>query len=470
MRAISWSSLPERIRHGDRAQFLGAAGVMGAGLAVLAILYLGLPIFIIPALILVVILAFVTLRWPIIGVLAVVAAQYFPYSLGDYTLFQLTGAGVAGLILVFIGLTRKGWVFSNIVPPILVFTLLTINSLSFTHDTNATHYLVRKLVFNGLFLLLLVNIVDDFRKLRWLLGLLVGMGLLNSVVAVPQFMGRVIKEGRARGLQGNENQLGEIAGWSLIILFHLFLYSKTRRRQVGALILGAVVAAGLVTSISRAAVLSVLAGLAWMALRERRYRGRFLLLAVLIAVMVPFLPGAFFRRFEGVNEALRGTLILTGRTGLTDRGYFNRAGLKIWRAHPIVGVGLGNFGYYYVQSEFNPGYRGGRGRLPPHNLYVQALAETGTVGFLVLMWWIFEMVRNYRLAERRRLTEPLDVATVRACEMITLVALMIYFTSGNLVYTNFHMIMAMSYLCRRSAQGVLESRAPVPAEAGGGAA
>ena len=79
------------------------------------------------------------------------------------------------------------------------------------------------------------------------------------------------------------------------------------------------------------------------------------------------------------------------------------------------------------------------------------------------------MARNYRIAERKRLEDPLDVPTIRACESLTLVALLMYFTAGNIVYTNFAMVMALSYLCRRCAQ---RSAGEVPGETGlaGGAA
>jgi O-antigen ligase len=469
MRTLSLSSLPERIRHGGREQYLGAAGVMGVGLAVLAILYLGLPLFIIPALIVGALLIILTLRYPTIGVLAVVSAQYLPFTLGQYTVFQMVGGGIAVLTVIFIGATHKGWVFSNMIPPLAAFTLLTLYSLTFTHDTPMTYYLLRKLIFNSVFCLMLVNIVDDFRKLRWLLGVIVGMGVLNSAVGFLQFVGGGFEESRARGLQENENQLGELTALGLMITLYLFLYGKTRRRQVVALVIGCILASGLVTSISRSAVLSLLAGLAWMALWERRYRKRFLAVAVLLAAVVPLLPEAFFHRFENVRSDVRGTLALTGKSGLTDRGYFNRAGLKIWRAHPVLGVGLGNYGYYYILPEFNPGKRGTK-KLPPHNLYVQALAETGTVGFLLLLWWIFQVARNYWIAERKRLEDPLAIVSLRACESLTLVALIMYFTSGNLVYTNFVMVMTLSYLCRRSAEHAAASRSLAPGEAPGAAA
>ena len=462
MRATSWSSLPERIRSGGREQYLAAAGVMGIGLAVLAILYLGLPLFIIPVLLAVLIMTFLTLRWPILGVLALVAAQYLPFVLGDYTIFQILGVGVTVLALVFFGLTRKGWVVSNIVPPILLFTLITVHSLGYTHDTGMTFYLIRKLIFNALFCLMLVNIVDDFRKLRWLLGVIVAVGMLSASVGLVQFTtGEAetqFEELRSRGLQGNQNQLGELSAIGLMIVLHLFLYGRTRHRQIMALAMGGLLASGLVTSISRGAVLSVLAALLWIAFREGRYRKRLLTVAVIIAVVIPFLPEAFYRRFENVNAAVRGTLILTGRSGLTDRGYYNRAGLKIWRAHPVLGVGLGNYGYYYILPEFNPGLRGST-RLPPHNMYVQALAETGIVGFAVLMWWIFQVARNFWIAEHKKLKDPLDIACLRACEALTLFSLIMYFTAGSLVYTNLIMVMALSYLCRRCAERDAEADA-----------
>ncbi len=159
------------------------------------------------------------------------------------------------------------------------------------------------------------------------------------------------------------------------------------------------------------------------------------------------------KRFSNINSEVRGTVVLSQRYGLSSRGYFNKAGIRIWQAHPVLGVGLGNYGYYFVQPEFNPGVRGGR-NLPPHNIYVQALAETGTVGFLILCWWILQAAYNYWVAEKKTDDNTNHLMYLRACESLTIVTLIVYFSAGTLIYTHLSMVLAFSSVCRRCAENV----------------
>jgi O-antigen ligase len=424
-------------------------GLAGVAILVTLWLYLGFPVLFLPLVLGMGVLAGATLRNPAIGVLGVVAAQYLPFSFGGLTVFQLLGVFVTVLCLVHYGITRRGLTFSWIVFPILAYTLLTVQSLSFTHDVAATHYFVRKLLFNALFCLLLISVIDDRTKFRWLLWVLVGIGVVNSLVAAVQFVVGHTLEFRAKGLLENENQLGELAALGLMVALYAFLYSRRWWQQVLSLVICALLAMGLVTSISRGAVLALLAGLSWVALREWRQRKRFVLFALLVAAAWPFLPEAFFHRFEKLNVDMKGTIALSQRVGLSNRGYYNKAGIKIWKAHPVFGVGLGNYGFYYIQPEFNPGLRGSK-KLPPHNVYIQALAETGTVGFLVLCWWILQAGLNYWRAEKESGGSEAERVLLRASEALTIVSLVMYFSSGSLVYTNLTMVMTMSFLCRRS--------------------
>ena len=160
---------------------------------------------------------------------------------------------------------------------------------------------------------------------------------------------------------------------------------------------------------------------------------------------------------------MEGTVFLEERIGLSSRGYYNKAGIRIWKAHPVLGVGIGNYGHYFIQPEFNPGLKASN-RLPPHNIYIQALAEMGLVGFLVLCWWILQTAYNYWVAERKGDEDPDGRIYLRLCEALTLFTLTASFTSGNLMRTPLAMVIALSAVCRRCAEkGVSD-----PAVAAGG--
>jgi O-antigen ligase len=72
-----------------------------------------------------------------------------------------------------------------------------------------------------------------------------------------------------------------------------------------------------------------------------------------------------------------------------------RDGWKMWTARPIIGCGLGNF------PEAYPQYRSFYTNLfvnQAHNDYIQLLVEMGTLGFLVMLWFLVRMY--YRAAEK----------------------------------------------------------------------
>jgi len=411
-------------------------------------LALGFPLLVLPVLLAGGFFILLTLHSPSVGLLAVVAVQYLPIEVGTVSVFQLVGSSVAVLSLISYGISRRGFVFPSVLLPILFFMFHALYSITFTHDAALTQYMVRKLVFNGVFCLLLANLIDDMKKLRGLLWTVVIMGIANSLAATSQFVGGRSIEARAQGLLENENGLGELAALSLVISLYFFFYADRRWKRAVGLGLCVLLGFGVIASISRGAVLSLLAGLAAVLLRESGKRLRLVFVAALALLALPYFPESFFHRFRNIAQDLRGTVTLSQRVGLTSRGYYNKAGIKIWKAHPVLGVGLGNYGSYYIRPEFNPGIRGRR-TLPPHNIYIQALAETGVLGFTALCGWILLAVWDYLKAERTKLKEGAHRWPVRASETLTIVALVMYFSSGSLVYTNFAMVLTLGYICRR---------------------
>ncbi|HUG14501.1 MAG TPA: O-antigen ligase family protein [Thermomicrobiales bacterium] len=158
-----------------------------------------------------------------------------------------------------------------------------------------------------------------------------------------------------------------------------------------------IVAAGILTSFSRGAWLGVAFGLvvsAGVAFRKSKFR--FLAAApivVLIAVVVGggLAPAVISERVLSVIEDSRpfdatSIKITDDNFAAVERMAHWQAGWHMFRDHPITGVGPGNYNAryadYFVRSEF----RTSQGHA--HNFYIHSLAETGVVGlalYLVLI-------------------------------------------------------------------------------------
>jgi O-antigen ligase len=90
---------------------------------------------------------------------------------------------------------------------------------------------------------------------------------------------------------------------------------------------------------------------------------------------------------------------VANRVAFAERVAYWQAGMATFADHPLLGVGLGNAGFF-IESNL-PGYAyrlteikdlrsGAFAGLPnPKNLWVRLLAETGLVGFAAfLSWWV----------------------------------------------------------------------------------
>lgn len=140
----------------------------------------------------------------------------------------------------------------------------------------------------------------------------------------------------------------------------------------------------LVFSLARSAAIAfVIVGLifAW-----RNRHGRFFPLAAitvlsLIAIALPFVPAIFWERMATMTDfGLDRTLL--------RRVSYNLIGLDLWFAHPVLGVGPGNFPQHYASFDYR--WYPGREPLPRqlHNSYLEVAVEMGLVGistFLMVM-------------------------------------------------------------------------------------
>ncbi|MDQ7841226.1 MAG: O-antigen ligase family protein [bacterium] len=237
---------------------------------------------------------------------------------------------------------------------------------------------------------------------------------------------------RAQVFNMNPNELGTTLAIAAVLLLGLSL-DGSRFRRLLCLAGLSVVTAGLALTWSRGAWLAAAMGVVVLIARtERRLLWPGLLVAAL--VMVAAIP-ALGPRWEWHADRIQEITVADGP--------FSR--IPIWRLvprmvadRPLLGTGLSTFQFVYER------YRQGTAAVPnaplAHNLFLQAIAETGVVGLVALLFFLAAGVlavarwhtRGPPGSEQRRLSATVLAALVAllAHQMVDGTVLRIHISVG----------------------------------------
>ena len=115
--------------------------------------------------------------------------------------------------------------------------------------------------------------------------------------------------------------------------------------------------------------------------------------------LIPLLATGYF------ETVVIGKLVGTEAVSRLNRIDFALEGLRMFREHPIAGVGLSQYGYNYNSFQyFVNSSEADLHKLIPNNVYVELLSELGliaTVVFLIFLAMLFRRTRDSRLAPLR---------------------------------------------------------------------
>lgn len=144
---------------------------------------------------------------------------------------------------------------------------------------------------------------------------------------------------------------------------------------------------GLVMSMSRTGIIAMFAALAVMSVAGRRSARGKLMAAAALAVLLGAAVLALYAS-RGSGQAPHERVLEAPSRLETDRMPIWRDAVKMIRANPLTGTGLGTFQWTFGAWEsFEPDVPARYA----HNDYLQALAEVGVPGFLILLagWAVF---------------------------------------------------------------------------------
>jgi O-antigen ligase len=314
---------------------------------------------------------------------------------GEMTIIKYLGAACLVYAIAHLGI-RKSF------PPYLgtnqswwYLSFLLMNVVSYlTRSTPSAWEFNPILSYVSVFILGLITItlIDSLERLNWLLLAMVGSVAWGSLYVLREWQKyhAVLANFRPGYIVGDSNYFAISALISLPLAYQLAMRGgghKDWQRYFCLACLAVTLVAFLLAS-SRGAFLGLLAALGVVVWRSRHRARNFALtfLMLLPLIVVPRSP---------VQRIVRPTA--GDRVGTTDREASWKAGLRMIRAHPLGGIGLGNF-----KSQM-PLYadRGTRAWTIAHNSYISVAAEVGLPALATYLGILFFTFRSISQSRRR---------------------------------------------------------------------
>lgn len=393
-------------------------GVMAASLVVFALgfadptlpmLLFGLPFGVVGLL--------VALRYPDTALLLLVfliPLDFFgqlPNFSGSFSVFKLVFPLV--LISFVIGVARgraQVQPFSASEKAVMWFCLLNVILWPFAVNVPEAQTFIRKLISMALLYLLITRhgIADpSFRQRLTLVvvassALSVVIGMFGS--STGQNLFSVFKDddlARSTGASTvSPNDFAYMMFLPAFLAFAGFL-EDTRPRRWLWLAASGVIVGGVVMTYSRSAFLAfVVGGVVTLLMVWRKLDGVHWLAIILgLGIGAVAMPAKYTDRLASL-AVLVDQRQTVQELSLVRRANYITVGMRIFKDHPILGAGPGNFAKLHA----DPHYQG----IPflynvprmPHNLYLQVLTETGLAGMALFLGAMWFFVRDCRRAMR----------------------------------------------------------------------
>jgi O-antigen ligase len=224
----------------------------------------------------------------------------------------------------------------------------------------------------GIIYFLILNCVESERRLWMTCATLVAAGTIPALGTLRNYTSGVFVEGNRSawiGTFGNPNDMAYI----LVVLTPLALYFSMNLQWYARPLIWAVLAtyaAAIFATHSRGGLLGLFAVLIVFGLRQPGASTRLLVLFALVAGVV--FTAFFWTRDAGFND-------LGNDFTVHQRMETIRSGLKMFWDHPFFGVGIACS--IVAWPLYAPSTIDFKGALVTHNTIVEALGETGIIGF-----------------------------------------------------------------------------------------
>jgi len=252
-----------------------------------------------------------------------------------------------------------------------------------------------------------ISVVDTLRRLRWTVFALIGSYGFASLYVIREWQQahKIYSNFRPGWMVGDANYFSATAIFSIALAFH-FIQTKRKRWEKAYCIVCLLLTILAVTfCASRGGFLGLVVAALCLVWRTKRRVRNLVLMSVLVIPLSLALPVSPLHRFLNPSADY-------GSTQFHLDAW--RAGLRMIEAHPLAGIGLGNF------KPLMPSYMASAPKVDvdtvAHNMFIEVAAELGLPSLLIFLGIFWFTYRTLGKLRRSSSSHPLIRETALALQ------------------------------------------------------
>jgi len=260
-----------------------------------------------------------------------------------------------------------------------LFFLIWIFISSFTQPGFASRANLTMFISNtilGVTILILLIKIKNFRLAIWLI---ISSIFFICIQAVLSYAGLE----RAGGTGYGPNEFAIMILPFIAVTFYMALDEKNKLLRLILLGATSIILLALISTVSRGGIIGLGGMFLISILKSKRKILTIILVGITTVLFLNMMPQALRVRFGKTQVATTEYGIGDGDIDSTTRRYYlSQAAWRMFLAHPLFGVGIGN---YFFENRNYATVHPGRA----HNMYLEIMAELGIIGLILFLGIMF---------------------------------------------------------------------------------
>ena len=323
----------------------------------------------------------------------------------------------------------------RILIPYLAFTAYLLFSTLFIHRLYSLQNFY-EILGNAVFLLLTASIIYHSTKREILIvyGLMALSIFLNTVLYSDEYFSFLSVFNFPDGVGTTHQLAGRSAMYSLPMMLYISANAKSNVTRGIAYLVASMAIIGAYVSGARTPLIGVIAIVVFWGRKPKRI----ILILIVFAILSQIVPTSSTNfateRIDRLTNLSKGGAHADDLTEVSFRIENTAIAFKMFLDHPLFGIGHnGWYDYHQTYTLYNTGI------LASHNSYASALAEYGLFGILLMIWYMYSLLKGNSDISLYRYLDELKWSSY--CGIIAILILGI--TSNSLMSRNIYLCLGI---------------------------